>query len=332
MVLLVIGDLHFQERDIELYTTFIDRLETNILQKKEYEAVILLGDIQHKFKIVDRAAQTLVCLLFKMITKYTNLYVLVGNHDYDNATQFLTENHTLMPFKTWPKVKIIDKPTKVILLEKNMLLCPYVPKGRFMEAVETHLKKEKPSLLFCHQEFLGSLMGPYPSLDGDIWPEMYPMVISGHAHGRHQVGKNIQYVGMPYDDSYDETHKRYILELDNSLKFIWLNSLKMPRKMQTTLTIEEAMEWQPKKNTSYRLKIVCSGEEYKQFLKTRKKVLQPFVAKFIHVSTDQKKLQEALQKRREEAGTCDKYETIFHNLVQKENKNLVSLFKKILEN
>ena len=128
MASLVVGDLHFQERDPTLYLAFIQRVE-NLLSENTYKQVILLGDIQHKFKVVDRAAQTLVCLLFSMITKYCNLVVLVGNHDYDNASQFLTENHTLIPFKTWPKVKIIDKPTKI----KNYHFVHIFPNGQFVE-------------------------------------------------------------------------------------------------------------------------------------------------------------------------------------------------------
>ena len=163
MTLLVIGDLHFQEKDPQLYILFTKKVE-EWLSTKDYIGVVLLGDIQHKFKTVDRVAQTLVCELFKTITRFTRLYVLVGNHDYDNGAQFLSENHTLVPFKEWPNIEIIDSPKVFQINGQDILMVPYVPKGRFLEAIENIDTKYK--LVLAHQEFMGSLMGHILQLMG----------------------------------------------------------------------------------------------------------------------------------------------------------------------
>uniref|UniRef100_A0A6C0JR08 Calcineurin-like phosphoesterase domain-containing protein n=1 Tax=viral metagenome TaxID=1070528 RepID=A0A6C0JR08_9ZZZZ len=333
-MILVIGDLHIKDKDPTLYTTFIAKVE-QWLRTDRYSTVILLGDIQHKFSHVDRAAQTLVCTLFSMITKYVDLYVLVGNHDYDNATQFLTENHTLMPFKSWNRISIIDKPTVNILTTKEgkdikVLMVPYVPKGRFNEAIQD-IELDKIKVIFAHQEFQGTKMGPYPSEDGDVWSDNLPIVISGHAHGRHKVGSNIYHVGMPYDDSWEETEKRYILELDVKKSNINMTFIptRMPRKILLRLTYNEALEWKlpSEEQDMYKLKVICTNEEWKQFCKLRKKELKGI--SILHVTTESKQLDSALQKRRLEGGNCDSYEEIFHNLVQKESDLVQSFYKEL---
>lgn len=323
MTLLVIGDLHFQEKDPQLYILFTKKVE-EWLSTKDYIGVVLLGDIQHKFKTVDRVAQTLVCELFKTITRFTRLYVLVGNHDYDNGAQFLSENHTLVPFKEWPNIEIIDSPKVFQINGQDILMVPYVPKGRFLEAIENIDTKYK--LVLAHQEFMGSLMGPYPSIDGDLWSDKFPIVLSGHAHTRHNVG-NVWYVGMPYDDGWDESCKRYVAEivLEKKIKINFIPT-KMPRKIFEKLTYEEALAWAPKNtHDTYRLQVVCSSEEFKQVKKKLKDV------RVQHITTDPKKVAEILEKRKAAAGKSLKYTDIFYNLIQGESNLIKDLYKKINE-
>lgn len=321
MNVLVIGDLHFQEKDPPLFNLFIEKISDWLVDKK---ICILLGDIQHKFKTVDREAQTLVTKLFKKITKTCKLYVLVGNHDYDNGSQFLTENHTLMPFKEWPNVEIIDKPKVVYLaLYARILLVPYVPKGRFMEAIQ-NINLNEIDMIFAHQEFKGANMGGIISEDGDSWSETLPPIVSGHLHKRQKLGKNITYIGMPYDLGWDESDKRYVAnilftETNTKIKYI---PTDMPRKIVLKLNFKEALEWKkPDDDSYYKLKVVCTKEEFKQIGKKD--------AKMIHISIDEKNIEKFLEIKRQEAGKCDKYSIIFNNLVQKEGGQVAALYKKI---
>lgn len=324
MNVLVVGDLHFQEKDPPLFNLFIEKIHTWLKNK---DACILLGDIQHKFKTVDREAQSLVSKLFKTITSYCKLYVLVGNHDYDNGSQYLTENHTLVPFKEWPRVEIIDKPRVVDLSPTTkILLCPYVPKGRFMEAIQD-IDLESIDMVFAHQEFKGGKMGSIICEDGDDWSDALPPVISGHLHSKHKVGSKINYIGMPYDLGWDESEKRFVAHVEfgeTSLKINYIPT-EMPRKIIVRLDYKDALEWvQPDDGSYYKLKVICSKEEFKQVVKTKKDV------KVIHVSIDEKKVDSFLEKKRVEAGKSDKYSNIFDNLIQKESENVVNLYKKVI--
>ena len=51
-----------------------------------------------------------VTMLFKRFTEMCEeLYVLVGNHDYINNSQYLSGNHWMTVFKGWENVKVVDK-------------------------------------------------------------------------------------------------------------------------------------------------------------------------------------------------------------------------------
>lgn len=335
--ILAIGDLHFQENDPFLYNLFIQKVD-GWLSTKKYDCCILLGDIQHKFKNIDSPSQSLVCLLFKTILKprhgsICKLYAIVGNHDYNDSNQFLTESHSLLPFKEWPNVVIVDSPIRVKLSNVcTVAMCPYVPKGRLQEAlVNTDLKNV--DILFCHQEFVGGKMGAIVSTDGDFWPFDNVHVISGHLHNRHTVGKNITYIGMPYDLGWDESQKRYVTEIIFAKDTYKMNFIKtdMPRKIVIRLDYQEALTWsEVEEGNYYKLKVICSSEEYKQFIKSSNaKDLRKKGVKLIHVPLDEKKIEAFLQKKREDGGKCDKYSVIFDNLVSKENTRVSELYKKL---
>lgn len=330
---LVIGDLHFQDNgDIQFFQRFIDEVE-NILKQGEHENVILLGDIKHKFRKDDRDTQTLVYNLFTMITKYSNLYVLVGNHDMDDSLQFLTEKHTLLAYKKWPRVTIVDKPIRVMLGKTSAVFCPYVPKGRFIEALDTLVESgsnwNDADVIFAHQEFAGGKMGGTISVDGDQWSEDYPLVISGHLHGKHKVGTNIVYPGTPYDLGWDESEKRVVLELVLGCKFR-LNyiQLSLPKKILLKLGFKEAMEWEMPEDSIdyYKLKICCTKSEFKTFTKERKELKK--LVKIVHVSSDEKKMSEFLASRKL-IGHND-YSSILRQLVEQEDEVVQGIYNKIL--
>ena len=55
------------------------------------------------------------------------------NHD-----QFLTNNHWMNALKQWENVTIVDKVLHIEVDTKDLLFCPFVAPGRFIEALETN--------------------------------------------------------------------------------------------------------------------------------------------------------------------------------------------------
>lgn len=324
--ILVVGDLHFHEGDIILPSLFTNKIR-KLLGTGTYDCCVLLGDVFHKFKTVDQPSLAAVTELFQTITNYCPLFVLVGNHDYINATQFLSKNHTLRPFEMWQNVKIIDTPTKIKMPNCRLLFVPYVPKGRFLEALEEVKGWEKVDMIFAHQEFKGCQMGGHVSVDGDCWSEKFPPVICGHSHTKHKVGSNIFYPGMPYDLGYGETQNRYVSELifdDNTYKINYIDS-DLPRKRLVRLPIEKAREWYPEGNDFYKLKVLCTKEEYSSFTNSsHAKELRMAGVKIIRVSQDSKRAEEFLVKKK---GGYETYKDIFKSLIEKEG--LTELQEKI---
>jgi len=315
---LTVGDLHYQE-DPTLPTLLNKKID-KILAGGQYDCCILLGDILHRFKNIDQPAQSLVTDLFDIITSHCPLFVLVGNHDYINATQFLTDKHSLLPFKRWPRIKIIDTPQIVKFSTCKIALVPYVPKGQFLEALETSATKgkwENVDMIFAHQEFKGCKMGGVVSVDGDCWSDKFPPVISGHCHTKHIVGENIIYIGMPYDLGY-ESEERFVAEVifknDGKNKINYIPT-GLPKKQLLRLSLDEAKKWAPEGTDYYKLKIICTKEEFRHFSKSaHAKDLRMAGVKLVHVSMDDKKAEEILQKKQ----GCQTYREIFQKLVTDE--------------
>ena len=77
----------------------------------------------------------------------------------------------------------------------KFLFVPYVPPGRFVEALETYknINWKDVDCIFAHQEFYGCKMGAILSEEGDKWESKWPLVVSGHIHSRQWINKNIYY-------------------------------------------------------------------------------------------------------------------------------------------
>jgi len=328
--ILVVGDLHFREGDLILPKLFTSKI-AKILGSSSYSCCVLLGDVFHNFETAKQPAVAAVTELFEVITECCPLFVLVGNHDYINGSQFMTKNHMLLPFDHWENVRIIDKPTVVKMTNCRILFVPYVPKGQFLEALEDVKGWNSVDMIFAHQEFQGCQMGGHVSDNGDCWSPKFPPIISGHAHIKHKVGNNINYPGTPYDIGYGESSNRYVCELmfsDNTYTINYINT-KLPRKKTVRLNVDDAKEWYPEGNDLYQLKILGSKECYSSFsASSHAKDLRVAGVKIAYVREDTKRIEEYLEKKKSESKGCESYRDIFTALVEKEG--LKDLGDKIL--
>lgn len=278
--ILAIGDPHFKLDNIEEVNIFITKVEELVINNKP-DIIVVLGDLLHYHERVVINCLNLAYKFIHMLRSYTKTIILVGNHDMESHTQFLTENHWMNAMKYWDNVIIVDK----IILIDNMVFCPYVPPGRFIEALDTlgsglrstlgskdplpqvSYWKQAP-LIFCHQEFFGCKMGAIISETGDKWSLDYPQIISGHIHDKQTPQKNIYYTGSSMQHAFGENHHKSLVYIKgNELTEL---PLDIVRKRILNLDIKNIESFDPLKNPNDKIRINITGdfEEFKVFKKT----------------------------------------------------------------
>ena len=106
--IIAIGDQHFKTDNIPEIDIFVEKIENIIIEKKP-DFVVLLGDLLHTHEKLHTVPYNKALNFIKIIRKHSLVFVLVGNHDYQNNSQFLTTNHWLNALKEWDNVLIVDK-------------------------------------------------------------------------------------------------------------------------------------------------------------------------------------------------------------------------------
>lgn len=249
-MILVIGDPHFREGNVSDMDYFVNfTIEFVKRQHEVIDFIVVLGDILDRHGVLHQHPFHQACKFLHKLGSMKKTYVLIGNHDFDNPSKFLPDNH---PFLMWrltecPGVVIVDKP----LYENNYVFVPYVPPGMFRQALEyiepnlEYLQTTK--VIFAHQEFKGCRMGPIVSEVGDSWPlsdvEKCPFVVSGHIHERQELN-GILYVGTPVQNGFADSYSDKGLCLFSSVKMTgnWFH-VPIPRKMIVKLQQEELDQW-----------------------------------------------------------------------------------------
>jgi DNA repair exonuclease SbcCD nuclease subunit len=209
----IIGDPHFKEEQIRESEEMAEKC-AELIEKLKPSFVVILGDTLHKHEIADNAPFVSVYYFLERITKTAPVYILIGNHDYINANQFLSDRHFFLPYKKWKYVTVVDKPILLEYENFSFAMCPYVPPGRFKEALDQLLKEgsmwDMVDCIFAHQEFKGCSYGGIKSEKGDEWDENFPPVISGHIHDAEVIGSNIFYTGTPRQHSFGESPNKKV--------------------------------------------------------------------------------------------------------------------------
>lgn len=182
MKVLCIGDVHIKISNIP-ETDEMSKKLVELANKTSPNFIVLLGDVLDRHATINvhclMRAETLIhSLLF-----IAPIYVLIGNHDRPNNSNFLTDEHPYNSLKFWPNTYIIDTPIdKTFELDNGkyrFLFVPYVMPGRFDEALR---KIENPydkniSAIFAHQEIYLCKMGAIISQVRDKWDTENPLVI-----------------------------------------------------------------------------------------------------------------------------------------------------------
>jgi DNA repair exonuclease SbcCD nuclease subunit len=148
MKFLFIGDVHVKTDNSEEIDILLHEIQ-RISKQYNFDYIIVGGDVMHYHERLFTQCLNKSISFLKSLTDIAYTYVLVGNHDYINNSEFLTQNHWMNSIKNWDNLKIVDE----VIEEKEFMLCPYVYPGRFIEALETKTKDwMNKTIIFAHQE------------------------------------------------------------------------------------------------------------------------------------------------------------------------------------
>lgn len=337
LTILAIGDPHFRVDNIPEVESFINRIK-KLAASTAPDLIIILGDVLHTHERLHTIPLNKACEFIDEMRDIAPTFVLVGNHDYIQNQQFLTSNHWMNGLKEWNNVTIVDQIIHKVINEKHLVFCPYVPPGRFQEALDSYIISDKldwkhADCIFAHQEFFGSKMGAWASVDGDKWPENYPNVVSGHIHERQMLQENIYYCGAAIQHAFGESDKNIIPILkwdDNSRQKYELKEveLDLPRKRIIYTNVQDIEEYELPQ-TEDKIKITLSGvyDEFKAFKKTKK--YRELLKDGIKIVFKPKKIQ---NEKNEPSDETD-FQKILSSLVLKEkNPQLFQLYELVINN
>lgn len=275
--ILCIGDPHFKINNKSLTDQMTEKTLDKIKTLKP-DIVVCLGDVLHTHeKIHISPLKRAQDFLFE-ITKYSKLYLLIGNHDRPNNTVFLTDEHPFNPLKYWNNTTVIDGAIQENINGFNFVFCCYVAPGRFMEALDIkNIDLTKADAVFAHQEFRGVKMGYIESTLGDVWPERNPLVITGHIHDYSQHTENIIYVGTPAQTAFGESPDKklglftFTKDVNNNteLKMRRINLL-LPEKVTIKCTASELENIKIEKNKEYKIIVEGDDNDFKLIAKYQK--------------------------------------------------------------
>lgn len=209
--ILVIGDPHFKVNN-PTETEEMSRQILKIATNKKPDLIVCLGDVLDRHQNIHVNPLTWAVKFLSDLSDIAPLYCLVGNHDRPNNSSFLTPYHGLTACSKWPNTTIVDQ-VKTLSLPSglNLVFVPYVPPGRFHEALGTgNIELSNVHCIFAHQEFYGAKSNSISSKNGDSWPENYPLVISGHYHDYQRLANNLIYVGSPIQHKFEESEDKTI--------------------------------------------------------------------------------------------------------------------------
>lgn len=286
MKVLCIGDIHIKVSNVPEIDEMTVKL-VKLVEERRPDFIVLLGDILDRHATINVFCLMRAEKIILSLSRIVPTFLLVGNHDRPNNSNFLTDEHPFNAMKLWPNTYIIDKvssylfkqitcDTKTICIrdgnvpdpdEFRFVFSSYVSPGRFDEALNTI---ENPLLnttcVMAHQEFHQCKMGAIVSEIGDKWPLDRPVCISGHIHDFDVLQPNIIYTGVPlmhsFGDRNDKAVSLFNFTKDESSKIFWTHEridLGLIKKVTVYITPEEIVHYEAENDKL--VKLVVRGDE-----------------------------------------------------------------------
>lgn len=344
---LAIGDPHLKYNQPLINKEYTVRL-LKLAETLEPDVIVLLGDILDTHETIKTPVFKIVTEdLIHGLSKIAHTFVIVGNHDYIDSNQFLTDNHGYNALKKWSNVTIVDYPILVDVKDKQFIMCPYVPPGRFIEALDKLVAFghtwDLVDCIFAHQEFRGCSYGKDPSIVGDQWDEDFPPVISGHIHETAKIGKNIYYPGGSIQHTFAESPGKCVWMVifddreDDDHFIVEKHSLGMKERKIVRCHVAEIDEFDMGLLDEYQVRIEIYGDtsEIANFRKSKEcAYLKKNGVSITSSVTTSKELIALSEKISKDADTISKmnYHTLFESVVSTKNDAIRSEYNLLFKN
>lgn len=300
---ITLGDPHFTEKNvdeiIQLKSKFLD-----LIDLKNPTFVVILGDIQHRFERLHQVPKKHSEEFIISISLKVPVFVLIGNHELINNQQYMTDLHPYTALQYIPNIHIIWKTELHTIKDHNFIFVPYVPVGRFKEAIETiNPDFSTITAVFAHQEFKGCSYNNKTSTTGDMYNHEWPICISGHIHMYQRLQHNLIYPGTSYQTTFDESPDKTVSLFEFKSDKSWNETridLQMSKKIELHITSKELNELKLDFINKYKLKISATPSELKTLMKSQ--IILDLQNKGVKVipktieSEEEKKMNQEIQK------------------------------------
>ncbi|CAH6420361.1 DNA repair exonuclease [uncultured virus] len=268
---LVVGDPHFKVANVRETDAMVEAI-IRVANQRRPDIIVVLGDILDRHETIHVSPLTRAVKFLGRLMEIAPTYVLIGNHDLKNNRQFLSDEHPFVALKYWNKDRmiIVDTTTTVTIKGQKLVFVPYVPPGRFVEALDYNPGWQDAICIFGHQEFRGAQMGAIISTEGDEWPLTYPYVVTGHIHDYQELQVNILYTGTPIQHAFGDRHDKTIsyFEFQSSTERLHDRiDLELPRKQIARITCAEVSTYVPQANCELKIIIRGTSGEIKAIMK-----------------------------------------------------------------
>src|SRR5437016_7753419 len=121
--LLVNGDPHFKVNNAVQTAEFTEKYVA-LAQRLRPDAIINLGDSLDKHRDIDVEPLTQVTECFRRLVQIAPLYILIGNHDRINNSDFLTGKHPFSAVGEWPNTTVVDTTKVATIKGLNFVMVP----------------------------------------------------------------------------------------------------------------------------------------------------------------------------------------------------------------
>ena len=134
----IIGDPHFKVSNTKESTLFSERC-INLAKEKQPDLIICLGDVLDRHETIHVNPLMQATKFLNELRLIAPTFTLIGNHDRCNNSNFLTDEHPFTALHCWENMTIVDKVLVKEIKGQKFVFVPYVPPGRFNEALATAL-------------------------------------------------------------------------------------------------------------------------------------------------------------------------------------------------
>jgi len=288
---LCLGDAHFQINNSREVEEYLAKLKIFLSEhQNEIDIIISMGDVLHRHAQLHITPLNKAVTYFQLLSSFKPTYLIVGNHDMLNNSIFLTPDHWYNCLKLWPNIKIIDNVKMEIIHGCKIVFCPYVPDGRFVEALETLQAPETKSeeekdntdklwrqadAIFSHVTIKGANMGHAIAQDCDEWKEDYPFLITGHIHLSQRLGSNLYFTGSIMQVAVDESPNKHIVMVTvTSPTNVQIEEYSLALQRREILHVDlkeiDKIQIPREQNVKYTLYVSGEKEEFKAFMRGMK--------------------------------------------------------------